>query len=205
MAEERDERWVYVALAAIAVGYLVHANWETIVDRVSLRGIGRFTSSIGYLVAPLGAAALALYRRKKAEGTKREWEQQAFAEGIVREEQGVSGRKVDTKGRGTFRADLRLTRMALYVFDRSGRVEPMRLLVHMEAVTDLGLYDVEYEPGRAGGSFTVRVVGKSKFGLRFESAQALGWWTDIRKVLGLPADRHRAPSAEGGDAATPSD
>ncbi len=188
MAEERDERWVYVVLGLVAVGYLAYSNWDAVITRVNLRHLGRFTSSIGYLVAPLVAVIMGLVRRRKSEAVRKQWDVIALAEGVIREERGVRTKAGDSKG-GWFKADVRLTRTALYVLDTTGRKDPMRLMVHLESVNDLGLFDAEYALSDQGGGgiVTVRVVGRTKFGIQFSSPQSLAWWTDIRRALGLRA------------------
>ncbi len=188
MAEERDERWMYIALGLIIAGYLVYHNWDTIADNVNLRHLGRAGSSLAYIIAPIVAAATALARRRKMEAVLKQWEKTALTEGVIREERGVPAKIEGDKK--TFKADIRLTRNAFYVLDMTGRREHMRIMIHLDSVNDLGLFDAEYSPSASGGagSFTVRVVGRSTFGIRFTSPQALAWWTDIRKALGLRAD-----------------
>lgn len=188
MAEERDERWIYVVLGLIAVGYLVYTNWDSIVANVDLRRLGRVAGSIGYVAAPAIAAVTAIVRRRKTEAVRKQWEQSALTEGVIREERGVRAKMEGEKGKG-FAADIRLTRNAFYVLDPAGKREHMRILVHLDSVNDLGLFDAEYAPNAAGGgAFTVRVVGRSTFGIQFTSAQSLAWWADIRKAVGLTAD-----------------
>ncbi len=188
MAEERDERWIYAVLGLIAVGYLAYHNWDAIAENVDLRHLGRFGSSIGYIVAPIVAAITAIARRRKSETVRRIWEQTALTEGVVREERGVQAKVEGDKK--AFRADIRLTRNAFYVLDTTGRREHMRILVHLESVNDMGLFDAEYSPSASGGAgaFTVRVVGRSTFWIQFASAQSQAWWTDVRRALGLRAD-----------------
>ena len=188
MAEERDERWMYVALGLIVVGYLVYRNWDAIAGSVNLRHFGRVGSSVGYIVAPIIAAITAIARRRKTDGVRKLWEKTALTEGVVREERGVQA-KIEGDKRG-FKADIRLTRNAFYILDTTGRREHMRIMVHLDSVNDLGLFDAEYfpSPSGGGGAFTVRVVGRSTFGIQFASAQSRAWWTDVRRALGLRAD-----------------
>jgi len=201
MAEERDERWMYVALGLIVAGYLVYHNWDAITDNVDLRRFGRMGSSIGYIVAPIVAAATAIARRRKTEGVRKLWEKTALTEGVIREERGVHA-KVDGE-KSAFKADIRLTRNAFYVLDTAGRREHMRIMIHLDSVNDLGLFDAEYVPSASGGAgaFTIRVVGRATFGIRFASAQSLAWWTDVRKALGLRADLR--PTGEDGSPGAP--
>ncbi len=196
MAQERDERWMYVALGLIVVGYLVYHNWDAITENVNLRHLGRVGGSIGYIVAPIIAAITAIARRRKTEGVRKLWEKTGLIEGVIREERGVQA-KVEGDKR-TFKADIRLTRNAFYVLDTTGRREHMRIMVHLDSVNDLGLFDSEYLPAAngGGGAFTVRVVGRATFGIQFASAQSRAWWTDVRRTLGLRADPR--PSGDSG-------
>jgi len=204
MAEERDDRWMYVALGLIAVGYLVYANWDTIVSNVDLRRGARSISSIAYIVAPITAAIMGISRKRKTEAVRKKWEQAALVEGMIREERGVRAKVVGEKARGSYKADIRLTRNAFYILDPSGRHEHMRVLIHLDSVNDLGLFDAEYAgpTGGGGGTFTVRIVGRATFGVEFSSAQSLAWWTDIRRALGLTTDPRSQPAPDGAKADT---
>jgi len=163
--------------------------WDAIVENLDLKHLSRFGSSIGYLIAPIAAVIMSLYRRRKTDAARKQWDAAARSEGVLREERGVRAKVVDGKGGGAFTADIRLTRNAFYILDTTGRRDPMRLMIHLDSVNELGLFDVEYAPAAdGGGTFTVRVVGRATFGVRFMSAQSLAWWTDIRKALGLRAE-----------------
>jgi len=199
MAEERDERWMYVALGLIVAGYLVYHNWDAITENVNLRHLGRVGGSIGYIVAPIIAAITAIARRRKTEAVRKLWEKTALTEGVIREERGVQAKVEGDKK--TFKADIRLTRNAFYVLDTTGRREHMRIMIHLDSVNDLGLFDAEYLPAASGGggAFMIRVVGRATFGIQFASAQSQAWWTDVRRALGLRADpRPTGDSGPGG-------
>jgi hypothetical protein len=203
MAEERDERWMYVALGLVVAGYLVYRNWDTIAESVNLRHFGRMGSSIGYIVAPIIAAITAIARRRKTAAVRELWEKTALTEGVLREERGVKAKVEGEKS--AFKADIRLTRNAFYVLDTAGRREHMRIMIHLDSVNDLGLFDAEYLPNASGGAgaFTIRVVGRATFGIHFASKQSLAWWADARKALGLRADQR--PTGDDGPPGARSD
>ena len=150
----------------------------------------RHISTAGYLIAPLMAVILGIARRRKSEAVRREWDATARAEGVLREERGVQAKVIGGIGSGAFKADIRLTRTAFYVLDTTGRRDPMRLMIHIDSANDLGLFDAVYtaDARGGGGSFTVRVIGRATFEIRFASTQSMAWWTDIRRSLGLRAD-----------------
>ncbi|MCD4690017.1 hypothetical protein K8S17_01000 [bacterium] len=203
MAEERDERWVYVALGVIVAGYLIYSNWDTIASHTSIPKFSRSLGSIAYIVGPLFAAVMGIARRRKAAAARKRWDVTARTEGVLRDERGVRAKIVNGKSGGAFQADVRLTRTALYIHDASGRKGSMRLMVHLESVNDLGLFDVEHTPTAKGGrgTVTVRIVGRATMAIAFTSAQSLAWWTDIRRVLGLNTDvRAQSDKGAGGSA-----
>ena len=187
MAEERNERWVLFALAAIAIGYfIVHKHDVIALDR---KMIGKFTSAIPYAAAPLFAILSTIWKKRKAAAARKQWDEAAVREGIVREESGIKVRLVNGKRNRPFRADVRLTRTALYVLDKSGKRDPMRFLINLESVNELGIFDVRL--GRRGGGpviVTVQIVGRAKMGVELTSFNPEGWWVDIRRALRLSSD-----------------
>ena len=187
MSGERDERWVLFALAAIAVGYFIFLKHDVIqLDRALIRKLG---SAIPYGAAPLFAVLSAIWKKRKAAEARRQWDEGALREGIVREETGVNVRFVNGKRTRPFRADVRLTRAAFYVFDKSGKRDPMRFVISLESVNELGVFDARLD--RKGGgpvTVTVRIVGKAKMGVELTSINPEGWWVDIRRALRLSSD-----------------
>jgi len=187
MAEERDERWVLFVLAAIAVGYFIFLKHDVIeLDR---KMIGKLTSAIPYGAAPLFAVLSAIWKKRKAAAARKQWDEGALREGIVREESGINVRFVNGKRNRSFRADVRLTRTAFYVFDKSGKRDPMRFVINLESVNELGVFDARL--GRRGGgpvTVTVQIVGRAKMGVELASVNPEGWWVDIRRALRLSSD-----------------
>ena len=99
MSHERDERWTYVVLAALAVGYIVYRfSADSGLAGLSIRGLsirlpdvnlGKFGKSLPYLFAPLFAVVSELIRKKKARAVREEWERRARTEGLLRNEENV--------------------------------------------------------------------------------------------------------------------
>jgi hypothetical protein len=187
LSGERDERWALFALAAIAVGYFIFLKHDVI--QLDRKMIGKLTSAIPYGAAPLFAVLSAIWKKRKAAEARRQWDEGALREGIVREESGVNVRFVNGKRTRPFRADVRLTRSAFYVFDKSGKRDPMRFVINLESVNELGVFDARLD--RKGGgpvTVTVQIVGKAKMGVELTSVNSEGWWMDIRRALRLSSD-----------------
>ncbi|MBC8450606.1 hypothetical protein H8D73_00150 [bacterium] len=187
MSGERDERWVLFALAAIAVGYFIFLKHDVI--QLDRRLISKLGSAIPYGAAPLFAVLSAIWKKRKAAEARRQWDEGALREGIVREETGVNVRFVNGKRTRPFRADVRLTRSAFYVLDKSGKRDPMRFVINLESVNELGVFDARLDR-RGGGpvTVTVQIVGKAKMGVELTSVNSEGWWVDIRRALRLSSD-----------------
>jgi len=201
---ERDERWAYVVLAALVVGYIVY---RTVVSSdfaglstsgLSIRlpelNLGKFGKSLPYLFAPLYAVVSGLLKRKKAKAAREEWERRARTEGILRKEENVKVRLTDG-ARGSVQADVRLTRAALYVIDRGGRREPMRFVFLRSAVTDVAVLEVNLLETSTPALRRVRVGvgGATQFVLEFESREGEAWWSSLRRSLGKSTDRESFP------------
>jgi hypothetical protein len=187
MAEERNEQWVLFVLAAIAIGYFVYLKHDVI--KIDRKTINKLSSAIPYVVAPLFAILSATWKKRRAAAARKQWNEGALREGIVREESGISVRFVDGRSSRPFRADVRLTRMAFYVFDRSGKRNPMRFLINLESVNELGIFDARLD--RQGGgpiTVTVQIVGRVEMGIELTSVNPEGWWVDIRRALRLSSD-----------------
>jgi hypothetical protein len=88
--------------------------------------------------------------------------------------------------RGSFQADVYLTRSAFYLFDRGGRREPMRFPLTASSARDAAVVDASLAPGAAQGARAVRVHirGPAPVEIEFQTPDAEGWWTDLRRSLG---------------------
>jgi len=183
MPQERDERWVYVALAVLAVAYLFY-RLRGSVD-IDLRSLGKYAAGLGYVVPTLFAVVFGLWNRRRMSAMREEWERQLLAEGLTRQESNVKVRVRAKRGGGSFAADLRLTRVALYVFDTGGRREPMRFPFHRATPGEAAIAGVEEGEG-SGPARQVRIslAGPSPVVVEFVSNQAGGWLRDIRMRLG---------------------
>ncbi len=187
MAEERDERWALFALAAIAVGYIIFLKHDVI--QLDRKMIGKLSSAIPYGAAPLFAVLSTIWRKRKAAAMQKQWDEGALREGIVREESEISVRYVNGKRNKPFRADVRLTRTAFYVLDKSGKRAPMRFVINLESVNELGVFDAKLNrQGEGPAIVTVQIVGRAKMGVEFTSVNPEGWWVDIRSALHLNSD-----------------
>lgn len=206
MTHERDERWAYIVLAVLVVGYLAYRFWpgsgaegfagiEGLKD-VSIRlpdiNLGKLGRNLPYLAAPLFAVLSEIIRRRKAKAVREAWERNSQLEGFVRAEDNIKVRFVEG-GRGTVQGDLRMTRSALYLLDRGGRRDPMRFaFVRSEAKEPIVL-DATLHEGKAPESRRVRVtIGESvdgnRFAVEFESKTGEAWRSSILRALGRSSD-----------------
>lgn len=196
MSRERDERWAYVVLAVLLVAFVVYrgggASWFSGVS-LKLPDIeaAPFVKNLPYLFAPLLAVLSEIWRRRRARALKVEWEMRARSEGLRREAEDVAVRFV-SGARGTMRADARLTRAAMYLFDRSGRRSVMRLLLAGGGEGDHRVAGVSLTGGGPGERPRLRVSVKGPAAFEFEMASldADGWWADLRNSPGV---RDNAP------------
>jgi hypothetical protein len=200
LSHERDERWAYVVLAALVVGYIVYRiAVSSDFAGLSISGLsihlpeldlGKFGKSLPYLFAPLFAVVSELIRRKKARAAREEWEHRARTEGVLRKEEDVKVKLTDG-ARGSVQADVRLTRAALYVIDRGGRRNPMRFVFLRSADSDVAVLDVYLleTSTPALRRVRVRMGGAAQFVLEFESRQGEAWWSSLRRSLGKSTDR----------------
>lgn len=202
MAQERDERWVYVALGVLAVAYILYRTGASIrIPTRELRGLGKFAS---YGLAPLFAVLFQLWSRKRAAALKNKMEADILLEGTLREEADVRARFANGRGGGVFAADVRLTRAALYVFDRSGRRDPMRFSVRGDAARESRIVDAELLPGASPDVDVVHVDigGPRKFAVEFTSGHAESWWVELRRALGRSTYRRSVTADSGGEGGT---
>ena len=189
MAHERDERWVYVALAVLVIAYVVYRYRGSIdLPAVSLRGLRRLGGTIPYVLATLMGVFFQAWGRRKAERVRKQWENALKLEGIVRQGTDVAVWYVGRR-RQSFRADIYLTGAALYVFDRARRREPVRLALGRRIGGGF-IEGATLRAGPAGGPRTVRILtgGVGGANLEFATPDVEAWWTRIRRSLGQPTD-----------------
>jgi len=201
---ERDERWAYVALVVLVVGYVVYRiavgsdftglSIRGLSIRIPELNLGRFGKSLPYLFAPLFAVISELIRRKKAKTVREEWERRARTEGFLREEENVKVKLTDG-ARGSIQADVRLTRAAFYIIDRGGRRDPMRFVFLSSSDSDAVVLDVSLLEGRTPElrRVRIRVGGAARLVLEFESRRGEAWWSSLKHSLGKSADREVLP------------
>jgi len=197
LADERDERWVYVALAALAVAYAAYrfvlsAGPDGLLDRLRGVDLGRFGKTLPYLAAPLFAVVSEFIRRRKARSVREAWAKRSRTEGFVRGEDDLKIRFVEG-GRGSMQGAVRLTRAALYILDNGGRREPMRFVLARPSVGEPAVLDVSVREGRSPELRRVRVAtgdaGGNRFSFEFESREGEAWWSSLRRSLGRSMDR----------------
>ena len=193
-----------MALAVLVVGYVVYRiAVSSDFTGLSMRGLsiripdlnlGKFGKSLPYLFAPLFAVISELIKRRKAKAVREEWDRRARSEGLLREEENVKVRLTDG-ARGSVQADVRLTRAALYVFDRGGRRDPMRFVFLNSADSDVVVLDVSVHEGRTPERRRVRIRmgGAARLTLEFESRRGEAWWSSLRHSLGKSTDREALP------------
>lgn len=198
MPHERDERWVYVALAVLAIAYVVYkfgASVELPDVKVSFRGLGRALSTIPYLAATLIGVFFQFWGRRKRVEARKRMEAQLIQEGPVRQGQSIAVR-IGRRLGSSFDADLHLTRAALYVLDTAGKRDPMR--VPLRRSEGAFVEDASLAPAAGDGYPTVVVTigGPARKELLFSSPDASAWWMDIRAALGKPLDVKRSGEAD---------
>jgi hypothetical protein len=188
VARERDERWVYVALAVLALAFLAYRYRASI--HIPTRGLSKIASStVAYALAPIiGIIAQFLTRRRNA-AARREWDSSMKMEGRLRDELSVRASSGE-RWKGAFQADVHLTRSALYVLDRGGRRNPMRFALRPGAHNEPHVVDAQVSADRERSEGTVRIEagGPSRIVLEFVSADAMGWWSDLRRALPKPVE-----------------
>ena len=121
MPHERDERWVYVALAVLAIAFVAYTLRNSIdLSRASFDWVRKLGGTAPYALATLFGIFFQMWNRKRLERVRKKWEADIRVEGLLR--QGSDVTVVFARGaKGSFRADVHLTRSALYLFDRGGR------------------------------------------------------------------------------------
>jgi hypothetical protein len=210
---ERDERWVYVVIALLVVAYVAyrfHAQSAMEVPRVRVdwKVLGKVGSVLPYLAAVVFGVIAQYFARRRHESQRMEWESRLATEGLVRAEDGVRMWLVDARGRRrqNFEGQLKLTRSAFYVFETSGRREPLRFSLRHDEAGSPRVDDVSIMS--RGGEYAVRLSFTSGGGasLDFASPDAQAWWIDIRKALGKTTDVEaaiRAAEGSGGRVTEP--
>jgi len=200
LPHERDERWVLVALAVLAIAFAVYAFRDSIdLSRVSFDWVKKLGGTASYGLATAFAVFFQLWNRKRLDRVRKKWEAGIKSEGPLR--QGLGLKVVFSEGaKGSLTGDVHLTRSALYLFDRAGRREPMRFLLAPSSPSDAVVADATLVSDAAGGARTVRIYvrGRASFRFEFQTPDAEGWRTDLRRVLGPSAPR--ASMAESGEA-----
>lgn len=207
MPHERDERWVYVALAALAVAYVIwryRAPSAVELPKINWRAVGKAGSVLPYLAATAIGVIVQHLARRRHEALRKEWEARMATEGLVRAEAGVRMWVLDARWRRRqhFEAQLKLTRAALYVFEHSGKREPLRFALRRDDQGAPYVQDASIVP--EGGAYGVRVAvaGAGGTALEFASPDAQAWWIDLRKALGKGTDVEAAVRAADSGAVT---
>lgn len=187
MAHERDERWVYVALVVLAVAYAVYRYRGSIhLPALSVRGLSKIGSTVPYVLATLLGVFFQAWGRRRADRARKAMEAGIALEGIVRQVTDVTAWYGGHR-RQSSQVDVHMTRAALYVFDRGGRRDPVRLAFG-ESAGGGRVAGVALRPGPAGGPRMVRVLIGGDAYFEFATADAESWWADMRRALGQPAD-----------------
>jgi len=188
LAEERNERWVPIALAALAVAYVVYLFRDSI--DIPFDRLGKYVGTVFYAAAPVFAVLIQMIQRRRRRRLRAEHEKKMVREGVLREERDVSAKIGGRWSGGAFRADVSMTRAALYVVDRSARKDPMRFPFVRERPEDAGIVDAEFRPDAEGESaILVRIEGTASNALLIVTPNAESWWIDIRRRVGKSVDR----------------
>jgi hypothetical protein len=191
---ERDERWVYVALAVLAIAYVVYKFGPSVdlpsqFPRVkpSFHGLGKVLSTVPYLAATLIGVFFQFWGRRKRAEARKHMEAQLVQEGPIRQGQAITVR-VGRRLGSSYDADLHLTRAALYVLDTTGKRDPLR--IPLRRSEGAFVEDASIVPAAGDGYPTVIVTigGPARKELFFTSPEATAWWMDVRKALGKSAE-----------------
>lgn len=201
MPRERDERWIYVALVILAVAYVVYARRGSIdLSRLSFDWLKKLGGTASYGLATAFAIVFQIWNKRRLARVRKKWEDRIKTEGQLR--QGLDFKVVFAGGaKGSFKADVHLTRSALYVFDRGGRREPMRFPATASSPRDAVVAGVAVarDPG-GGGTVQVDIRGPSSFRVEFAAPDAEAWVADLSRVLGRsPRTAARETAAEYGE------
>ena len=63
---ERDERWVYVVLALLAIAYVIYKYGTSLeIPDVSFRGFGKVATTLPYLAATFFGVLFQMWNKKK--------------------------------------------------------------------------------------------------------------------------------------------
>jgi hypothetical protein len=188
VARERDERWVYVALAVLALAYLAYRYRASI--HIPTRGLSKIASStVAYALAPIIGFIAQILARKRNAAARRVWDASMTTEGRLRDELSVRASSGE-RWKGSFQADVHLTRSALYVLDRGGRRNPMRFALRPGTHNELHVAAarVSADSERSEGTVHIQAGGPSRIVLEFVSTDALGWLADLRRALPKPVE-----------------
>ncbi|MFH1502429.1 MAG: hypothetical protein ABIG03_05215 [Candidatus Eisenbacteria bacterium] len=189
MTHERDERWVYVALAVLAVAYVVYKYRTSLeLPDINFRGFGKVASTLPYLAATFFGVFFQMLNRKKQVAARKRMEEGLSMEGALRRSEAVPVRVGRKRGQ-SYVADVFLTRAALYVFDSARKRDAMRVPTQ-RGVEALYIENASLEPDAAGGAptLTVQLGGSTGSALTFTLPDAVAWWMDIRGALGKSTD-----------------
>lgn len=194
--EERNETWVYFALAALAIAYFVYRRGvEFDFDPRVLR---RFAGPLAYLVPTVFAVFFGLWQRRQAAAALEKLEGQLLNEGLLGQESGVRVRVRNGVRGGAFSAELRLTRAALYVIDPSGRRGVMRYAFRRETAGESGVEDVSLTgTAETGRRVALTIVGPSDSTVEISPEIPQQWWGRLRAALGRSTELPATETVEG--------
>lgn len=187
MTKERNESWVYFVLGAAVVAYFLYRRADTM--EFSLAWVKRVGAVAPYLLPPLVGVVFNVVSRRRTARAKAQWDAAVRLEGLMREEVNVTAR-MSTGRSGSFSADIRLTRVAFYVFDRSYKREPMKIMLRRELAGQFVAVDAALASSDGDGPEVVRVEveGAAAFEIEFLSGDPRGWWKDLRRSMGKSTD-----------------
>lgn len=203
MPRERDERWIYVALVILAVAYAVYAFRDSIdLSRLSFDWVRKLGGTASYGLATVFAIFFQLWNKRRLGRVRKKWEAGIKVEGLLRQEFGL--KVVFAEGaKGSFKADVHLTRSALYLFDRGGRREPMRFSLTPSSPRDSVVAEaaLSAEAAQGGRVVQIHIRGPASFRIEFVTPDAEGWRTDLGRALGRSVRAAaREATAEPGEA-----
>lgn len=203
MPEERNETWVWFALAALAIAYFIMKRGFEFEFEFDPKILRRFAGPLTYLVPTVFAVFFGFWQRRQAAAALERLEGQLLTEGLMKQESRVRTRLRNGIKGGAFTAELRLTRAALYVVDSSGRRGVMRYAFRRATSSDSAVRDAMLEgSAETGKRVAIEIVGPSDHTIEIRPEIPEQWWGSIRAALGR-STATPAPEPEEGVAEEP--
>jgi hypothetical protein len=209
--QERDERWMLIALVVLVVAYVVYrlvtasqfelAELGIDIDGFDFSALGRAGAVIPYLATVLIGILTQVVKRARNATARREMEERASREGVLASDDSASWREVSSEGELGRRRRGRavLTRAALYLFD-AGSGAPTRFPFTAPEPGRPAIMGATTRRGERGVVLELMLTGHDG-AMRIEVADTSHWVTAVARAAGRKVESLDEAPAE----ATPSD